>query len=71
MIQQLTEKDSKQNTLKQIGNWKRYIDGIVAIDTRKQKIKENDGVHYSLPINNWIKLIRKAQSKGIIKISIS
>ena len=35
MIQQLKEKDSKENTMKQVGNWKRYIDGIVAIDTRK------------------------------------
>ena len=60
MIHQLQTKDTKTNTMTQLGNWKRYIDGIVAIDTRKQKIKQNNGVSYSMPINNWSKLIKAA-----------
>jgi hypothetical protein len=58
MITQLESKDIKQNTMKQLGNWKRCIDGILKINHREKKIKKNGGAHYSIPIYNWIKLIR-------------
>ena len=70
MITQLESKDTKQNTMKNLGKWKKLIDGILKIGDRKQKVKQNGGVHYSVPNNNWIKLIRQAQKRGLIKLNM-